>query len=120
MRLIEERHPDGLPVSEATALLYGADSVANRQKVYRLARTLRQNNVMAFSFGGIYFLCDKDAAKLAEVAARRRAMAGSTLEAAFSMREKAKQAGLSGDQRRELEKQFAELKKQLLDLLTAY
>ncbi|MBE3588142.1 MAG: hypothetical protein IMW93_06240 [Thermoanaerobacteraceae bacterium] len=113
-KLIEERHPNGLPVGQAAADLYGSDTKNHRERVYRLAGALRKNNILVYSFGGRYYLCNEDGLRLSEVAVQRQVLAASMLQNAFLLTERALEIGLPKEQRNRLEQSFNELKNQVL------
>lgn len=115
-KMIEERHPQGLPLSTAAINLYGSDTRNHRERIYRLAGALRKNNVMVYSFGGRYHLCNDDGIRLTEVAVQKQVLAGSILQNAFLLREKAIEAGLPDEQRQRLDKAFGELKRVVANL----
>jgi len=115
-KLIEERHPQGLPLGKAAAVLYGSDTKTHRERIYRLAGALRKNNIMVYSFGGRYHLCNDDGIRLTEVAVQKQILAGSMLQNAFLLREKAIEAGLPEEQRKRLDKAFGELRRMVASL----
>lgn len=115
-KLIEERHPQGLPLGTAATVLYGSDTKTHRERIYRLAGALRKNNIMVYSFGGRYHLCNDDGIRLAEVAVQKQILAGSNLQNAFLLREKAIEAGLPDEQRKRLDRAFGELKRVVANL----
>lgn len=115
-RLIEERHPNGLPVGHAAADLYGSDTKNHRERVYRLAGALRKNNILVYSFGGRYYLCNEDGLRLSEIAVQRQLLAASMLQNAFLLTARAMEIGLPKEQRNRLEESFNELKKQVIKL----
>jgi len=115
-RLIEKRHPDGLPVGHAAADLYGSDTKNHRERVYRLAAALRKNNVLVYSFGGRYHLCNKDGLRLTEVAVQRHILAISMLQNAFLLTEKAFEIG-PPEQKSRLEQSLKDLKQQIKRML---
>jgi len=115
-KLIDERHPQGLPLSTATIVLYGTDTKTHRERIYRLAGALRKNNIMVYSFGGRYHLCNNDGIRLTEVAVQKQILAGSILQNAFLLREKAIEAGLPDEQKQRLDKAFGDLKQVVTNL----
>jgi hypothetical protein len=115
-KLIEERHPHGMPLGTAATVLYGSDIKIHRERIYRLAGALRKNNIMVYSFGGRYHLCNDDGIRLTEVAVQKQILAGSILQNAFLLREKAIEAGLPDEQRKRLDKAFGELKRVVANL----
>jgi hypothetical protein len=75
LKLLEERHPKGLPVSEAAMILYSNDSLRSRTRVYGLARSLRKVGHLAYALGGVYHLCNGDPDKLLRVGERKETQA---------------------------------------------
>lgn len=110
-KLIEERHPGGLDISLAAISIYGSDTKNHRERIYRLAGALRKNNIMVYSFGGRYYLCNQDAIRLCEVAVQKQVLAASILQNAFLLKNKALEVGLPAAQQDRLEKSFNELGK---------
>jgi len=116
-KLITDRHPHGLPLGTAAAIMYGADTKNHRERIYRLAGALRKNNIMVFCFGGRYHLCNKDGIRLLEVALKKQILAGSALQNAVLLRQKAIEAGLPTEQQQRLENSYMELKRLAGNLL---
>lgn len=110
-KLIIERHPHGLPLGTAAARLYGTDTKTHRERIYRLAGALRKYNIMIYCFGGRYYLCNDDGIRLAEVAVHKQLLAGSALQNALLLRQKAIEAGLPAEQHQRLEDGYKELKR---------
>jgi hypothetical protein len=54
--MLEATHPAGVPTTRIAGELYSSDSMENRVKVSRLARTLRQMGYHVYGVGGIYSL----------------------------------------------------------------
>lgn len=109
--LILESHPHGLPLGTAATTLYSSDTRTHRERIYSLAGALRKNNIMVYSFGGRYHFCNDDGIRLTEVAVQKQILAGSILQNAFLLREKAIEAGLPDEHRQRLDKAFVELKR---------
>lgn len=55
--ILEAYHPIGIPTRNLAAMLFDADTYENREKVRRLARTLRAMGYFVYSFAGLYKLC---------------------------------------------------------------
>lgn len=116
-KLITDRHPHGLPLGTAAATMYGTDTKNHRERIYRLAGALRKNNIMVFCFGGRYHLCNHDGIRLLEVALKKQILAGSALQNALILRQKAIEAGLPAEQQQRLEDGYKELKRLAGNLL---
>lgn len=69
--LLQERYPEGVPVSEAAHLLCQGDGPRQRAKIYRMARALRNMNFAVYAIGGVYYLCGGDPEKLLLVGERK-------------------------------------------------
>lgn len=67
---LKKRYPDGATTGELAATLYGKNTLENRIKVPRTARTLRKWGFRAYAFGGVYSLCDHNPEKLVQVFSR--------------------------------------------------
>lgn len=73
LALLQERHPEGVPVGEAALLLCLGDGPRQRARVYRMARALREMGTVVYAIGGVYYLCGGDAEKLLLVGERKEA-----------------------------------------------
>lgn len=72
LRALEGRYPEAFPTGELTALVFGRDTLENRQRLYRALRTLRRWGYSAHGLGkGRVALCDRQPEKLEAVAGRR-------------------------------------------------
>ena len=116
-KLIVDRHPHGLPLGTAAATLYSTDTKNHRERIYRLAGALRKNNIMVFCFGGRYHLCNEDGIRLLEIALKKQILAGSALQNASILRQKAIEAGLPAEQQQRLENGYKALKRLAGNLL---
>ena len=65
---------------------------------------------MVFCFGGRYHLCNEDGIRLLEIALKKQILAGSALQNASILREKAIEAGLPAEQQQRLENGYKHLK----------
>lgn len=71
LELLSTRLPQGVSTAELADRLFGRDTYQNRDRVRRLARTLRGMGFRVYGFGGLYFLCDGDEDKLERVRERQ-------------------------------------------------
>jgi len=75
LKILIDRHPKGVPVSEAAMILYNNDGLRQRTRVYGLARSLRKVGHLAYALGGVYHLCNGDPDKLLRVGERKETQA---------------------------------------------
>lgn len=80
LALLQERHPEGVPVSEAALILCKADGPRQRARVYRMARALRDTGFAVYAIGGVYYLCGGDPEKLLLVGERKENQVAGNIE----------------------------------------
>lgn len=56
LKLLVKHHPAGVSTAFAAKKLYGSASDRNKQKIYRLAKALRDMNYVVYGNNGIYKL----------------------------------------------------------------
>ncbi|WP_338835896.1 hypothetical protein [Neomoorella thermoacetica] len=57
LEILEEAFPEGVPTSEIARRLFNRAGMEEKAKVYRLARSLRDQGHMVYGLGGVYYLC---------------------------------------------------------------
>lgn len=63
--MLEKAHPAGVPTAQIARELFRADTLENRIRVQRLARSLRHLGHKVYAEGGMYYLGNIKALKMA-------------------------------------------------------
>ncbi|MGB9866555.1 MAG: hypothetical protein ACPLPR_01405 [Bacillota bacterium] len=63
--ILEKAHPAGVPTAQIAQEIFGTDSLENRIKVQRLAKSLRHLGHRVYAEGGMYYLGNIEVLKMA-------------------------------------------------------
>lgn len=113
--MLEESYPEGVPTRVAAIRLYGNDSLENRVRVQRLARTLRKMGYSVWGYRGIYCLNPK-AGFLFAVSKDRAATTMGIAASNLTLLETFKEAKPSREERKNYAKVQRELGEALMEI----
>lgn len=64
LKILETSFPDGVATRDIACQLFAGESPRERERVYRLARVLREEGHPVYGLGGLYYICTPEKLRL--------------------------------------------------------